>query len=325
MFAPLAPKLIANGWSSLIPLRGKVPLIHGWSQFNLKPPSEGLIEQWSQRYANAGIGLVFGPDKVVSVDLDWLEATTARRAYELTIEICGQSDFFRIGQPPKRMVFYRIAPGLIVPGKSFGGYELFYATGQAVLFSIHPHTGLPYVWPKRSPENGRPNDLPLLTQVALDALQKALVPFCHQGLRREDNTGYLSKESERGSSTLVSDHNNGRVAAWLKICRDSSDQNPLDLCRGGVSAARPGDRYPTAFGAVVALVMLGRTDAEICASVIVPYSSLFERHEAPRRVASMRSALKWARGRIGPDAVTIEQNTGAAHIADHWNRRWRRA
>jgi Bifunctional DNA primase/polymerase, N-terminal len=326
MFARRAPKLIENGWTSLIPLRGKIPLVTGWSRFNCEPPGEALIEQWSEQFRDAGIGLAFGPDHVICVDLDWSDTATARRAYELTIEICGLSDFTRIGRPPKSMLFYCSAPGLLVPGKAFGGYEIFSTSGQAVLFGTHPDTGQPYHWPNRSPENGGPAELPVLTQAALDALQKALEPFCHQAAPRQRNPGQqTSRDAADGVRTRASDRTNGRAALWLRIFRNSPDQSPLDLCRAGVSAAQPGDRYPTAFGAVVALVMFGHTDTEICASVIAPYSTLFDQHQAPRRVAAMRSALKWARASVGPDAATIEQIISAARIAEHWHRRWRRA
>lgn len=67
MFARLAPRLIGNGWTSLIPLRGKIPLVSGWSRFNRAPPGEALIEQWIRQFPDAGIGLVFGPDKALTL------------------------------------------------------------------------------------------------------------------------------------------------------------------------------------------------------------------------------------------------------------------
>ena len=75
MFAELAPRLLDNGWGSLIPLAnpGKRPIIPGWDAYNRAPPTDREVDAWCRAYPNAGIGLVYGPDGVLGVDLDFLD------------------------------------------------------------------------------------------------------------------------------------------------------------------------------------------------------------------------------------------------------------
>ena len=148
-----------------------------------------------------------------------------------------------------------------MPGKAFGGYELFSTTCQTVLFGTHPDTGQPYYWPGRSPEDTSPDDLPVVGQEALNALIEALEPLC-------------SRLGPKHRQPVASPAH-GRVAQWLQAFNDL-DGKPVDLCRAAVEAAPEGDRYPTAFSAVVALVRIGLSDAEIITNVIQPYLERFD-------------------------------------------------
>ena len=185
MFATLAPRLRDNGWASVIPVAnpGKRPLISGWQAYNRAAPTEGEVDLWCSAHPDAGIGLAYGPDRVLGVDLDFLEPAAAARAEAAAFDTLGPSDYSRIGQLPKRLLLYLAAPGLIVPGKAFGGYELFSTTCQTVLFGTHPKTGQPYYWPGRSPEDSSPDDLPVVGQEALNALIGATAYSDEVGVR----------------------------------------------------------------------------------------------------------------------------------------------
>jgi Bifunctional DNA primase/polymerase, N-terminal len=124
MFAELALRL--RDWGSLMPVAnpGRRPLIPGWEAYNRAPPTDGEVEAWCTSYPNAGIGLACGPDGLLGVDLDFLEPAVAERGEAIVRETLGQSDCLRIGRPPKRLLLYRAGPGLSVPGKAFGGYEI---------------------------------------------------------------------------------------------------------------------------------------------------------------------------------------------------------
>ena len=204
---------------------------------------------------------------VLGVDLDFLEPAAAARAEAAAFDTLGPNDCVRIGRPPKRLLLYRAAPGLIVPGKAFGGYEFFSTTCQTVLFGTHPDTGQLYYWPGRSPEDTSPGDLPVVGQEALNALIEALEPLCSRpGPKHRQPVGLTS--------------------AWACCPMAPGLQRPGWKARrslsGAVEAAPEGDRYPTAFSAVVALVRIGLSDAEIITNVILPYLERFD-HRRPAR------------------------------------------
>jgi hypothetical protein len=312
MFAKLAPKLIENGWTSLLPVSGKRPLHPGWNLFNQDPPGDAQIRQWQTQHPDAGIGLAFGPDNVIGVDLDWVEADIARKASEVTLDICGSTDFIRIGMAPKSMLFYRAAPGLVVHGKAFGGYEIFSKSGQAILFGIHPGTGRPYRWLKSSPEDGRVSDLPPMTQSALEELHRALAPYCLKSANRPGIAG----------GNVYSGAANHRSGEFLKAVRAHTD--PLGFCRTCVLDSLPGDRYPTATNAIFALVTVGYSDDEIRESVVTPYLTLFDGRDLRTRKGSILSYLRWARLSVGRDAATLVNDPKFAQMQQNWDRRWGR-
>lgn len=109
MFAELAPKLRDNGWGSVMPVAnpGKRPLIRGWEAYNRAPPTDRQVDAWCKSYPNAGIGLAYGTDGLLGVDLDFSEPTVAARVEAIVREALGQSDCLRIGRPPKRLLLYR--------------------------------------------------------------------------------------------------------------------------------------------------------------------------------------------------------------------------
>ena len=311
MFATLAPRLRDNGWASVIPVAnpGKRPLISGWQAYNRAAPTEVEVDLWCSAHPCAGIGLAYGPDRVLGVDLDFLEPAAAARAEAAAFDTLGPNDCFRIGQLPKRLLLYRAAPGLIVPGKAFGGYELFSTTCQTVLFGTHPDTGQPYYWPGRSPEDSSPDDLPVVGQEALNALIGALEPLC-------------SRLGPKHRQPVASPAH-GRVAQWLQAFNDM-DGKPVDLCRAAVEAAPEGDRYPTAFSAIVALVRIGLSDAEIIQHVVEPYLARFDQRSRPDRQRAIMSGLRWAREQIGPDAEAIAAAMRSDQIFARWRARWQR-
>ena len=311
MFAELAPRLRNNGWGALIPVAnsGKRPLVPGWDAYNRAPPTDCEVDAWCRAYPNAGIGLVYGPDGVLGVDLDFLDPAVAARADAIVRETLGPNDCVRIGRSPKRLILYGAAPDLCVPGKSFGGYELFSGSGQTVLYGTHPDTLRRYKWLDYSPEDVSPSDLPIVGQAALDRLIEAL--------------GVLCSRVGRARPAGLASGGGGRVADWLRTF-NSTDAKLVDLCRAAVEAAPEGDRYPTAFSAIVALVHVGLTDAEIIQQVVEPYLARFDRHSHPDRHRSIMSGLRWAREQIGPDAEAIAAAMRSDQIFARWRARWQR-
>ena len=111
----------------------KRPAILRWDVFNKRPPTEAEFASWLRFYANYGIGLAFGLDDVIGVDLDWTDPAIAARAWDITKDILGETPLVRIGRPPKRLALYRCEPGLVVDGKSVStASRLFTRSGQCV-------------------------------------------------------------------------------------------------------------------------------------------------------------------------------------------------
>lgn len=310
MYAELAPRLRDNGWGSVIPVAnpGKRPLIARWQTYNRAPPTDHEVDAWCTAYPKAGIGLAYGPDAVLGADLDFLDPAVAARAEAIVRETLGPNDCVRIGRLPKRLLLYRAAPGLNVQGKAFGGYELFSGSGQTVLYGVHPDTGRPYYWPGQSPEDVSPSDLPVVGQAALNSMIEAMAP--------------LSSRVGRTRLAGTASSGGGRVADWLRTF-NSIDVKPVDLCRAAVETAPEGDRYPTAFSAIVALARIGLTDAEIIQHVMEPYLARFERRSRAARQQAIMSGLRWARHQIGPDADSIAAVMRSQEICARWRARWR--
>lgn len=308
MFAELAPRLRDNGWGSVMPVAnpGKRPLISGWEAYNRAPPTDREVDAWCTSHPNDGIGLAYGPDSVLDIDLDFLVPAAAALAETAVRETLGPNDCVRIGRSPKRLMLYGAAPDLCVPGKAFGGYEIFSATGQTVLYGVHPGTGRPYYWPGQSPEDVCPSGLPAVGQNALNALIEALAPLC----------------SRVAPTHSMASGGNGRAADWLRVF-NTTDAKPIDLCHAAVVAAPEGGRYPTAFSAIVALVRIGLSDAEIIQNVIEPYLVRFDRRSQAARQQAIMSGLRWARHQIGPDADAIAAVMRSQEICARWRARWR--
>src|SRR5262245_15744147 len=116
MFAHLAPKLRANGWQSMIPIAnpGKRPLESGWNYYNKFAPSDADIDRWADLYPSAGIGLAYGPDSVLGVDLDFIVPEVAAQANSVTYATLGTTDYVRVGRFPKSLLLYRASPDVRV-------------------------------------------------------------------------------------------------------------------------------------------------------------------------------------------------------------------
>ena len=74
------PRVRERGWQSPIPLRPRLkkPAIFRWEVFSKRPPTEAEFAKWMQIYWNYGVGLAFGLDNVIGVDLDWTRSGDRR-------------------------------------------------------------------------------------------------------------------------------------------------------------------------------------------------------------------------------------------------------
>ncbi len=285
MFARLAPKLRRMGWQSVIPLHnpGKRPITTGWEKYSQSPPTESEIKLWARQYPDAGIGLVSGPDGVIAVDLDFLDAAKCARALDIADETLGATPLVRVGQAPKTMLFYQAAASLDPGGRAFGGYELYRHSGQVVLYSVHPDTRQPYRWIDARPEDVSPRDLPLVTQPMLVGFKRAMEPLC-EVTKRPPGKGRSHLGGTSGTSLT------GKILSLLNM----TEEDPLKVAADCVRDASAGTRHYTMVGAVTALVMKGYTSAEIRAAIGPAYSETLNAGEIHARRGAVAKAVRWA-------------------------------
>ena len=285
MFASLAPKLRDMGWKSLIPLHnpGKRPIISGWEAYSQSKPTDFEINLWAMRYPDAGIGLVSGPDGVIGVDLDFVDAAKSERALHIANDTLGTTPLVRVGQSPKSMLFFRADVNLDPGGRAFGGYELYRHSGQVVLYSIHPDTRQPYRWIEARPEDISASDLPVISQSMLDAFKTAMEPLCEITKRSFDNA-----RSHLGGASGTS--LTGKVLSLL----NRSEEDPLKMAADCVRDASVGTRHHTMVAAVTALVWKGYSAAEIRAAIEPPYYETLNASEVRARHRAVAQAVQWA-------------------------------
>jgi hypothetical protein len=293
MFGRLAHTLRDMGWGALLPVvpGEKRPAISQWERYNEHAPSDLLIDHWTKTYPNCGIGLAYGPDGVIGSDLDFLVPEKAAVARAINDQHLGTSPMIRIGRPPKVLAFYRAAPGLVVPGKSYGGFELFSRTGQTVLYGIHPDTRQPYHWIEESPETLSPEDLPTITQVALDSYIAAMEPL------REDRVSH--------NGTTIT--NTGTTAEWLRqFSSMTAAAEMIDAAAAGIRGVGPGARHCTMQAATMALVNRGITPEEFMTQIEEAYASTLSEGEARVRRNAVRDAVRWADRKVWNGAINIQ-------------------
>ena len=335
MFASLAPRLRAMGWLATIPLmppgrdrdgnpvNTKRPAITGWETFNSRAPTDPEISAWARFYPAGGIGLAYGPDRVVGIDLDWQDRETAAATWDIAQRILGPTPLIRIGAPPKRLALYRAADGLRVEGKAFGGFEVFTRSGQTVLYGLHPGTGRAYAWPEESPLTVGPDKLPVVTSEHITALIQGLAPYRPaRALPPRSPSPRPSGAACRAPSMAASDRTTGMAAELMPALREAPD--PIAEAAAILAATPHGQRHYTMVGAVVALMHLGHSDTDIRVALEPVYIDLTAETDRPQARRVFGNAIAWARDRIGPDDATAMATVPMEAIASAWAARWGR-
>jgi hypothetical protein len=290
VFANLAHKLRDMGWKALIPLKpgNKAPAITGWQHFNTAPPSDEQIDNWGFSYPNGGIGLAFGPDGVIGFDLDFKDPEIAAKTTVILHDTVGTTDLVRIGQPPKSLRLFK-ADNVTVTGRAFGGFEIYSVSGQCVFYGIHPGTGEPYSWPVASPEELGPDDLPVVTQDAMDAFLEAMEPY------REDRV------TVRGRAIK----NSGNVAPWLQAFNQClSVDEMVAMAVEAVDRSTAGHRHYTMSATVTALVTKGVAPRLFGDAITDAYERQLTQDEAYKRASAVTKVIDWADAKIWDGRLT---------------------
>lgn len=168
---------------------GKMPAIKQpngtWLPFSgwgTRETAESDLDRWNAWGANVGFRL---PKDWLVFDIDILEKKWADIAESIVTEHLGEAPC-RVGQAPKRMLFYRLtepSKGGWVYGETENGterIEIFTHGRNTVLAGTHPKTNAPFQWP-RAPIPA--DKLPRVTPDQLEAVWQALVDALPEGSR----------------------------------------------------------------------------------------------------------------------------------------------
>ena len=170
-YGNVAARLLDNGYQPL-PIRPntKRPAISRWSTC---PINASQTDDWSQNFADCGVGLRTG--HLVGVDIDLMDPDLAHQAMAIVTSSLGDT-LMRVGLWPKRLLLYRTA--IPIPKLKVGKIEVLGTGQQFVAFGIHPDTGRPYDWPLgESPLDVPLADLPEVNLTAIEALLAELQPI----------------------------------------------------------------------------------------------------------------------------------------------------
>src|SRR4051794_3171369 len=131
------------------------------------------VEGWSRLRDIAdhpGLGLACG--RAAAADVDVYDRELADAIEALAVEFLGTTPLRRIGQPPKRLLLYRVegdplpkaqTPELL-KGDLRAKVEVLGRGQQFVAFGVHPVTGLPFAWDDGTPETTPLAELPAVTR-----------------------------------------------------------------------------------------------------------------------------------------------------------------
>jgi hypothetical protein len=141
-------RLLAAGFSP-VPVNGKAPLIVGWQDVEA---TVDMIQGWESNYAHAtNTGIL--TRHTAAIDIDVLDPAVADEMQQLAERMIGTSPV-RIGQAPKRAMFYRAdvpfekiaTPVYTSPDGRAHKVEVLGDGQQIVVDGIHPITQGPYKW-----------------------------------------------------------------------------------------------------------------------------------------------------------------------------------
>jgi hypothetical protein len=182
-FGQVAPVLMSMGWRP-IPLNPatKVPAEAGWQRFNTEscPPTEMAAMALYHGEAATGIAI---PGTTLALDSDIMDEPAAMATIEIADRVFGRTPLRRIGMPPKIVLIYQAAPGLV--SSKPHPLELYSGTGQVVAYGMHARAGRPYQWTDAEPLTTRADDpsIPVVDNTMVATFMQQAAPIL-AGLRR---------------------------------------------------------------------------------------------------------------------------------------------
>lgn len=160
-------QLITAGYR-IVPIRPghKAPAISDWQNANA---DEVTLEQWADRHPDAGVGVI--TENTPAVDIDCYDKDVSYKCIKWLENNVGAAPV-RVGRKPKALVVFRTDEpfGKIRSNEYIdclgnrNAVEVLAKGQQFVAYAVHPDTGKPYQWVKKSLVDIAHADLPVLSK-----------------------------------------------------------------------------------------------------------------------------------------------------------------
>ncbi|WP_311030585.1 bifunctional DNA primase/polymerase [Mesorhizobium koreense] len=146
-------------------MTGKKPAVRNW---NSRPLGQQAIRNFIQKkeIAEANLGVRTG--KLLAIDIDADDEDRAYRIEAMVRGALGATPFIRVGQWPRRTLFYRLR--WPIGSKHYGEVDILSANKVCVVVGVHPSTGKPYRWPEECLLDHEFQDVPFVDERAVEYL-----------------------------------------------------------------------------------------------------------------------------------------------------------
>lgn len=168
-FGALAARAQERGFV-VLPVEGKKPALRGWNGRPLRAAAIDTLLARKPDLALANLG--FRTGKLVAIDIDHTDKMLAWRISQKAKELLGDTPYVRVGQFPKRMLFYRL--DCEVTSRTVGRVDILSAGKFAVVSGTHPTTRKSYYWPDECMLDAEFEDVPKITEAMLDKFVAAI-------------------------------------------------------------------------------------------------------------------------------------------------------
>ena len=330
-FGTHARAILMNGWRSIIPIRGKRPVVPDWPSFGTDYPTPEQIGAWVVSHGECGVGCVMD-GRLVAFDIDvcvdrfrslgFTVKDADREAPALVAkikllaaEMLGPIDFARVGLPPKVMLFYAAADS--VPTMAGGAVEVFSTAGskQVVIGGFHPVAVDEYRWVGRCSPVTHPIDAlhPVTSKQVVDFRAAALELCGSVGLHPQQRAPTVNGSGARVSSGIVGDYMSEVLSPVGKAWWHDPREVAADYFRQSVD----GEKHYRMAAVCGALILRRFTDDEIIAALAPVYRNMVSDDPSmsrlrvcpPRMCAGMRAR--------GTDVATLAQID--AWLSPNWS------
>ena len=206
-------ELVRRGYTSLLPLFGKVPAMAKWQE--VANVSHEMIRMWSLSWVDATNTSILTRD-TPTLDLDILNEEAARACEDFVRDRFEDVGYVltRIGQPPKRAIPFRTQTPFAKIAVNFVSergekIELLASGQQCVVHGVHPDTRQLYRWHGGEPWTIPYDDLPYLHAEQAQELVADIVKILTAEFRYQRTTSsglHIGGNGRRSPSATGEDH-----------------------------------------------------------------------------------------------------------------------